>query len=140
MALLYCFACGGGERMTSNLKKKKERDLLLEFKALYSEFPRGEITDSEPPDFLIATDNGIIGIELEDYIRGYRLGKGSGGSPIRQSESNQAEFLQATQNIYEAKQLEPLIVDFSCSGYNLIKRSDIKILAEYTVRLIEMAL
>lgn len=117
-------------------QKKKERDLLLEFKTLYSEFPNGEIDDDESPDFLISGDEGSIGIEIEEYIRGQKMGKGSGGSPIRQVENNQSEFLRVAQNIYQAKQLEPLIVDFSWYGNKHVDHKDIRLLAEYVVGLI----
>lgn len=121
-------------------QKKIERDLLLEFKRLYSEFPRGEIKDSEAPDFLVVTNEGVIGIEIARYFRGQKMGQGSGGSPIRQVETNEEEFLRVAQNIYEAKQLEPLIVDFHWYGNKRIGHKDVNLLAEKAIQLIEVAL
>src|SRR5260221_7834462 len=116
--------------MTTKIQKEKERSQFYEFKALYSGFPEGEIDDnSENPDFLIKTDNGVIGIEHVAYIREQKLGQKSGGSRLRKEENVANQFVQVAQNYFDSKISDPLIVDFSWYGNKEINKRDANILA-----------
>lgn len=63
-------------------KKARERYFLDEMRPIYPDFPEGNVTDSECPDFLIRQEYKTIGIEVTDFIRG----QGAGGSPQREDE------------------------------------------------------
>jgi hypothetical protein len=64
-------------------KKAYERSALEAFKAAYSHFPAGNISDRERPDFIVASPSGRIGIEVRHYF----CSETSAGSPVAAQES-----------------------------------------------------
>lgn len=50
--------------------KKTEENHLRRFRNNFPEFPKGKLTPTEHPDFLLETSDEIIGIEHTRYIRG----------------------------------------------------------------------
>ncbi len=95
-------------------KKQREREDLEEFRALYSDFPLGEIIACEEPDFLIRTDTTTIGIELLEYNRKER---GSQSSLIRQKESFHESLADKAKAEFEGKHQVPLQVIFHGHGH-----------------------
>jgi len=47
-------------------RKEVERYQLETFRDVCTEFPAGEIIDSEEPDFLIKINDGVLGVELTE--------------------------------------------------------------------------
>jgi hypothetical protein len=47
-------------------RKEVERYQLETFRNVCTEFPAGEIIDSEEPDFLIKINDGVLGVELTE--------------------------------------------------------------------------
>src|SRR5258708_16173669 len=126
--------------MTTQTQKQEERRHFYEFKALYADFPEGEICDNrESPEFLIKTDNITIGIEHTRFFRQQKLGKRSGGSRLRGEDDNYAKLVQLVQSEFESKHAIPIVVRFLPYWGNLVKKADMKNLAKEAVALIEVA-
>ena len=64
-------------------KKAYERSALEAFKAAYTQFPSGKISDQEGPDFIVEAPSGRIGIEVRHYFRS----ETPAGSPVAAQEA-----------------------------------------------------
>ena len=127
--------------MTTQTQKQDECRHFYEFKALYVDFPEGDIRDKrEEPDFLIKTDKIMIGIEHTGFFREQELGKRSGGSPLRGEEDNYAKLGQLMQSKFETKNPIPLVVSFLWYWGKLVKKADMENLAKEALALIEVAI
>ena len=102
-------------------QKLRERKHLERFRATCAVFPAGDISESECPDFLVATNHGILGIEHRDY---HWDEKDSSGSPLRQQENLRQKVLWNAIRIYESRGLPHLDVrvDWSTNHYITSKR------------------
>lgn len=114
-------------------KKERERSLLNEFKSIYSDFPNGQIIESEEPDFLVPTEMGITGIELVDYVRG----QGKNGSVLRRDEKLRERIANEAKVEFEASHQVPLMVLFSWYGHRRLSKADVKPLAGSAAELVE---
>ncbi len=90
-------------------KKVRERTFLNEISNLYKDFPSGTIIDHESPDFLVDQNSYILGIEIEDYIRG-QTGEGSGK---RHREMVWKSIIDKAQSEFEIGCNIPVMVSFS---------------------------
>jgi hypothetical protein len=101
-------ASGWQARMRTNRQDKKaiERLFLERFREVYSDFPPGQIVESESPDFLVCGPSRTIGIEIERYVSG----QGPTGSPEREQEMIRDRILQTARTKYEVLGLPPLWV------------------------------
>jgi hypothetical protein len=127
--------------MTTQTQKQEERRHFYEFKALYADFPEGDICDKrEEPDFLIKADKITIGIEHTRFFREQKLGKRTGGSPLRGEDDNYAKLVQSVQSKFESKHAIPVVVSFLPYWGNLVKKADMKNLTREALALIEVAI
>jgi hypothetical protein len=87
-------------------KKERERYYLEKLKALCTEFPSGEIKETERPDFLIVSEASVTGLDIVDYIRE----QGERGSSLRHKEKACDEIAYMAQSIFESHNKTPLQV------------------------------
>jgi hypothetical protein len=119
------------------VQKQRERDHFHEFSELYL-LPEGDIDDNrENPDFLIRSSHLTLGIEHVEYVREQKLGKGSGGSPLRIKEVKDSEFVLRVRKEFERKNSIPIVVSFTCPWERMPTNSNISQLADEAVALIE---
>jgi hypothetical protein len=114
-------------------KKERERYYLERVKALYSDFPSGQIIETERPDFLIASDAGVVGIDLADYIRE----QGEKGSPLRHKEKVCDEIADMAQLTFESKNDVPLQVHFHWYWHRKPNTAERKEIANQVAELID---
>lgn len=76
------------------MKKARERRALDDLRGLLTDFPAGEIEETESPDFIVWTPNGSIGIEVCEYFRPERVG---GAYPVEQEALRQRVVDRASQ-------------------------------------------
>ena len=69
-------------------------------------FPTGEVLPSESPDFLISTDQGLLGIEVTRLVKAADV---QGNIP-RAREGEQAEMIKVAMRFYETLSLPPVDV------------------------------
>lgn len=124
--------------MIASSQKARERYYISQVQELGA-LPAGEITDSESPDALIKTPDGVVGIEVTEYIRGQSDDQGMrrGGSPFRAGETAADRFAFTARQIYEQKYSVPLWVSFHWYGKLLPKqRADTTALVSELVDLV----
>jgi hypothetical protein len=85
------------------IKKALERQRVTELRALYPPFPHGALEDDEPPDFILRTDAGVIGIEVTGLYT-------AGGEVARATEGAWAGLLDGARKRYAAAGLPPVQV------------------------------
>ncbi|GEM_PF-6926924 len=78
-------------------KKKVERHYLGKARNISSLIPKGKITESESPDFLIETDFGTIGVEVTQLFQPSPVD----GFPRRQVEAFQDEVVHDAGEMYQ---------------------------------------
>jgi hypothetical protein len=124
------------DTLTRNADKKpKEEGLINRVKSLYSGFPEGELMSGEEPDFLVAHDNVIVGIELTEYIRGQR---GGGGSLLRAQEETRQKIMAEAARLFSEKSGAVLNVyaHWNPNLENALKKTDITRVAEEIAKLV----
>ena len=89
-------------------KKDRERYYLERVKAIYTDFPSGEIKETERPDFLIESETSVTGLDVVDYIRE----QGERGSPLRHKERVCDKTADMARSTFEAQNQVPLQVLF----------------------------
>ena len=100
---------GRTAKMLGKTKKDIEREILMEVKALITDFPGGIIEDSEPPDFLIQTPAEMLGIELREFNR--RL-PGEKDSKQREEQELRSKLAGRAREHYHSTHTIPLQVQF----------------------------
>jgi hypothetical protein len=70
-------------------------------------FPPGKLIDSEAPDFLVATPEGVIGIEVTKIHH---------ANERRQQEAECQSRVDAACRLYESESTIPLEVKVHCGG------------------------
>ena len=89
-------------------KKTLEHLFIDEISTLYKDFPVGTIICHEGPDFLINQNAFILGIEVENYIRG----QSSEGSKKRQREMILKNLIDNAKSVFESSCSIPLFASF----------------------------
>ena len=85
------------------MKKSIERIRVAELRSLCRDFPPEPLEDSESPDFLIRTAEGVLGLEVSGLYP-------SGGEGARQAEGAWTTLLQRVGNEYSTLDLRPVQV------------------------------
>ena len=99
--------------MLQTAKKDKER-LFVEILAKELDaFPPGKLVDSESPDFLVATSDGVIGIEVTRIHH---------ANEPRQQESEYRSLVSAACRLYESESTIPLEVKIHFGGSTQFKK------------------
>ena len=88
-------------------KKDKERRFVEIFAEKLGPFPPGKLIDSESPDFLVATPEGVIGIEVTKIHH---------ANERRQQESECRSLVDAACRLYESESTIPLEVKVHFGG------------------------
>lgn len=104
--------------MNNNSKKTKERKIIENLKSIYPEFPKGDIEETEKPDFIIHSSKMKIGVELVNYI----CGQNKTGSPLRQIEETIITLTESTKKEFEKLSKAKLIVSLHWKNDFPIKR------------------
>ena len=124
------------------MQKNREFSHLKHFKEICSFFPEGEIECTEKPDFLVHTQDTILGIEHTEI---FRPGPTNGTSPQAQ-ESIYQRVVDKASSSYLENHSQPLLVQISFNERIMIGKKDGKSLADAidrlakaVVRLLEMA-
>jgi hypothetical protein len=94
--------------VAGNVQKAKELAWIREVQASGA-LPPGAIVEEEPPDALIQSADGTVGVEIVEYVRGQ---SGEGGSKNRAYESTAEHFARIAKEAYDAKYNTPLWVTF----------------------------
>jgi hypothetical protein len=88
-------------------KKDKQRRFVEIFAEKLGPFPPGKLIDSESPDFLVATPEGVIGIEVTKIHHADKR---------RQQESECRSLVDAACRLYESESTIPLEVKVHFGG------------------------
>ncbi|HEX8708807.1 MAG TPA: hypothetical protein VF723_11235 [Pyrinomonadaceae bacterium] len=113
-------------------KKQRERWQLETFRASYSDFPPGNITPSEEPDFLIENDGKVIGIELTGIYRPPTADR----LPMQASESLMNQVVERARAIYEESGGPALWVSVLFSSFPQLRKSQVSELAAKLARIV----
>lgn len=105
-------------------KKDIEVHYFERFKSLLPDFPRGVVTPSEEPDFLVTGHGSTVGIELTELHRGARAGT----VPQQASEAMRHRVVARAQELYSAAGHPPVRATVFMSGGH-IKRNDVETIA-----------
>ena len=109
-----------------NSHKETEKFYLPRFKELCPEFPDGDIEDSEPPDFLVRSSDGIVGIELTRLFNPNPIGrKKRKGVFLRAVEAERDKIVDRIKEYYISQGGDPLRVSIHFSG-DVIDKNSIK--------------
>lgn len=101
-------------------QKKREREHLERFRNACPAFPAGDITETEEPDFIVATLSGNVGIEHTDF---HLDDARPGGSPLRAQETLRRQVVSSALSRHESRQLPIVDVLLTWSGqHNLTPR------------------
>ena len=99
-------------------KKDREWDCLQSFSKCFPEFPQGRMVPTENPDFLVHTQNGILGIELTLLHRETPDAK----HPMQEQEVLGRQVLQKASELYDQKHLPPIHMSVHFNPqYRLVK-------------------
>ena len=113
-------------------KNDLERRYLDGFAQIASEFPKGVISKSESPDFLIQSDDHTIGIELTRLFR-----KSARGHALpREQESLRERIATEAKARYDAMTRPPIHVSIHFNYHPALRKADVSGLA---TRLIDLA-
>jgi hypothetical protein len=115
-------------------KKKRETYHLLLFLENFASFPAGTILPDDPPDFLVQTCEGRIGIELTEY---FHESNNEHGSPVRAKETAEDRVLRRASSDYERRGLPSVDVFVHWSSSRHPTPSNINNLAANLVDLVE---
>lgn len=107
-------------------KKDVERWQLEQFSSLFPGFPRGSISDSEEPDFIVDTGDRKIGIELTDLYWQPLPNQ----APRQSQESLWYRIVKAAERIYSESALAPLQVSVHFNRQYSLRKSDVARLAK----------
>jgi hypothetical protein len=91
------------------LQKARERAYLQRFRENFADFPQGEVTSFERPDFLIKAQSRWIGIELTEFH--VQEPDEGWGSPMRALEGKEDKVLRTASKQYQSKGLPPVVVN-----------------------------
>ncbi|MEO5581152.1 MAG: hypothetical protein ABIR66_00555 [Saprospiraceae bacterium] len=129
-----------GKLFTADWVKKKniEKNILERFTKCIRELSKGiivspESPEFEPPDFLIETEEQIIGIELTHFVNEKKPDEKF--SPMDRN-ALQQEITIAAEKIFISKYNIPLHVDFAFIDSIVIKRNNINVLANLLAELV----
>jgi len=110
-------------------KKERERAFLEGVKKFDPEFPSGQITDSESPDFIVKLDSKSLGIEIIEYVRG----QNSGESALRRREVVSQKIIDIAKDKFYRSNEIPLWVIFSWYPRRYPQQVESKELADVAV-------
>lgn len=113
-------------------KKNAERVFLNRFKELFTEFPQGNIKESEEPDFLVDIENGILGIEITEM---YRTPE-SGNPILQEQESLRKQLANLSKDLFDQKKLNPIFVSLHFNQVNPLKKKNLNSIAQKTIDLV----
>ena len=117
--------------MNTNTKKQKETNHLNRFVDCFKSFPIGEIIPSEKPDFLITTQNGILGIELTQILK---PGSPDGSSPQAQESLQRTILFKAKTALRNDSVLAEIHVLFNSA--EIVKKMDVDSVAQSLVDIV----
>ncbi len=116
-----------------NFKKKmRERSQFERFRQVCTALPVGRIENSEEPDFLVHSDERILGVEVTELYRPPEAGK----QPLQEAESLQTRIVDQAQSIYEANGGPPLYVSVVFGFYERFNKKDVMALASRLAKFI----
>jgi hypothetical protein len=90
-------------------KKERELRFLARLRDSCPDRLEGIICLQEEPDFVIKTQNGLLGVEIREWF--YDEVTGKGGSPTRQQESLSLETVLKARDLYNSTGLPPINVN-----------------------------
>lgn len=119
------------------MNKETEFFYLERFRDNYANFPDGIICFDEQPDFLIKSNDKIVGIEITHY---YREQTSDTKSPLQQKIAVRRKIVDLAKSIYDEKKLPPLYVHVHFNLHFCCSEREVKASAEKIVRLVEQSL
>lgn len=90
--------------MTRQAKKDVERRYLDQVIDLLADFPQGAVDEREQPDFLVNTDDRVIGIEITELHRAHD----SQPVPMQGREAVRHQIVQRAKALYECESVPPI--------------------------------
>jgi hypothetical protein len=115
------------------MDKSLELKYLMEVEKIYRDFPEGNLLCSERPDFLLESQDGIIGLEITRLIRK----QNNSEIEDRGIEAEQRKVLNIAKTKFEKKCRMPLFVSVSWRYHNNLSRKLINLLADELVKIVE---
>lgn len=108
--------------MEPRRQNMRERAHLERFRSACPVFPVGDITEKEEPDFLVATESGVVGIEHTDF----HLDDGApGGSPLRAQDSLRQQVVSNALRLHESRSLPSVGVLLRWSAHHKLTRRSV---------------
>jgi len=114
-------------------KKEIEMHYLNRLRKAMPDFPQGRIESTEEPDFLIHSEDSILGIELTEMHRVTP----DGVKPQQELEAMRHRVVARAQELYSAKDLPPVKVSVFMSDRPDIRKGHVQSLAEALCQLVE---
>jgi hypothetical protein len=119
------------------VNKQSELFYLNKFKESFSNFPQGNISPDERPDFLVKAPNEIVGIEITGF---YRETSSSTQPPLQQRESVRHKIITLAKSIYDNKGLPSVYVNVHFDLNFHCRKSEVQPIAETLAELAEQSL
>ncbi len=115
------------------MKKEREVYYLSKARAVYPDLPSSTPIISETPDFVFVSDEGRLGIEIVDYIRGLS----SSAVTLRTLDNLRAKVTSDAQSKFEAKYGVPLWVGVHWNSRYKFTKRDVGLLGSKLAELVE---
>lgn len=122
--------------MEKSTKKEKERYQLELFRSLCDDFPKGEISDGEKPDFIIDKSGSKIGIEVTRIY----LKPPKNNNPLQLQESECQQLVAESQKIYEEMNLPKIDLRVLFSSDIHFSKKNRKVYANTLAKLVALNL
>jgi hypothetical protein len=119
------------------VNKQSELFYLNKFKESFSDFPQGNISPDERPDFFVKAPNEIVGIEITGF---YREPSSSTQHPLQQRESVRHKIITLAKSIYDNKGLPSVYVNVHFDLNFHCRKSEVQPIAERLAELAEQSL
>lgn len=116
------------------LKKNREFTHLEHFKEVCPFFPDGEIEKTEKPDFIVNTQDNLLGIEHTEI---FQPGP-TDGTSLQAQDSLGQRVVSKANSLYLKTHSQPLLVQILFNHRVKISKKNVDCLAERVVHLIEM--
>ena len=113
-------------------KKYLERCRLERFKSFITDFPSGTVESTEEPDFLVRSEQRVVGIELTDLHHDVLPGQ----VPQQASEAMRHRVVERAQQIYSSGGHPPVRASFYLDDRVHIKKPEVENLAKSLAQLV----
>lgn len=115
------------------MKKNHELIHLEHFKEVCPSFPEGKIESTEKPDFIVHTQENLLGIEHTEI---YQLGP-SDGTSLQAQDSLAQKVVEKAHSLYLEQHSQPLLVQIHFNHRIRLRKTEVDRLAKAIMHLVE---